>query len=180
MKKLEVNVNIKEDLSNESHITLVFDENNIGGLYKGLNEASDMIQQELRKIGLVTSEGIPTTDVIRHLEQMKPIVDNAEFTVRKLNIVLEEVRGSDLEYKFILEDMVQQSINELMQMVNSYRDMFAPIISEEEMWAEHEVINNEVKDIIENSKEIITESYKRKMENAQAELKRIQAEQEGE
>ena len=124
MKKIMVDVNITEDVGNESRMVLVFDENNVGGLYKALDEASEKIQKELKRVGLVTDEGIPCTDIPHYMEQFKPIVDNAEVILGKLTDVLEEVRGSELEYKSILEDMLENTIKESMSTIRKYRNMF--------------------------------------------------------
>lgn len=127
LKSIEVNVNIGADSANLSKMVLVFDAERPTEIFNGLAQATKDIERTLKQAGILTEQGIGTGEMAEYVKYMRDVVEEAEQGIYNLYHILNEVRNSKLVYKYAIEDMIQERIDEAQETVDNYHGMFKEI-----------------------------------------------------
>lgn len=124
MKSAEIDINIKGDTANLSKMQIVFDPLKPTEVFNGIKQAVHDLEVAFKQSGILTKQGIGVGEMKDYIEYMKSIVDETEKSIYKLYHMKAEITSSELEYKFILEDMIEEMIQESQKIVDDYYDMF--------------------------------------------------------
>lgn len=124
LKSAEIKINIKGDTGNLSMMQIVFDPLRPTEVFNGIKQAEHDLRIAFKKAGILTEFGVGVGEANEYLEYMNGIIDKAEQGVYQLYHVLAEVKDSELECRFILEDMIQERIDEANKVIDEYYSIF--------------------------------------------------------
>lgn len=127
MKQVEIGINIKADTGNKSKMVLVFNEDYPTDMFNAIKFATHQLTNVLMNRGLLTKAGVSPAEMKDYIEYMTPIVQETEIRINKLYRVLKEVEDSDLEYKFVIMEIIQKQIDDAWKLVDEFNEMFEEI-----------------------------------------------------
>lgn len=127
LKSIEVDVNIGADVENLSRMLLVFNEESPTEIFNGITQAVKDVEIALRRVGILTEQGIGTGEMNDYINYMMEVVPENEQKIYELYKMLNEIMNSELIYKYAMVDMIQDRIDGLQEVVDNFNDMFEDI-----------------------------------------------------